>query len=86
MFNIVERYMNNLKIEDVDKFAKSKNVNLSNEELTFTYEFVKKNYREILKNPKLFDLDRYQNKYSKENFGKIKKVFIEYFSKYQRFL
>jgi len=78
--------MRNLNIEQVNSFAQSKNINLSNEELEFTYTFVKKNYQEMFKNPKLFNIDRYENKYTPENFQKIKKVFTEYFSKYQRFL
>jgi len=86
MFNIVDRFMRNLNIEQVNSFAQSKNINLSNEELEFTYTFVKKNYQEMFKNPKLFNIDRYENKYTPENFQKIKKVFTEYFSKYQRFL
>ena len=59
---------------------------LDDDELTFTYDFVKKNYKEMLKNPSLFKIDRYKNKYKGNNFEKIKKVYIEYFSKYQRFL
>ena len=86
MFNIVDKYMRNLSVNDVDNFAKKKNVNLSTEELNFTYSFIKKNYKEILQNPKLFNIDRYKSKYTPENFDKVKKVFIEYFSKYQRFL
>ena len=86
MFNIVDKYMQRLSISEVDNFAKSKNVVLSESELQFTYDFVKKNYKELLQNPKLFNIDRYQNKYTPENFSKIKKVFTEYFSKYQRFL
>ena len=86
MFNMIDRYMKNITPNDIDTFAKKKNIFLSNEELSFTYDFVKKNYKDMLSNPKLFNIDRYENKYSKENFTKIKKVFFEYFSKYQRFL
>lgn len=86
MFNIVDKYMQNLSISDVDNFAKKKNIILSPEELEFTYTFVKRNYKEMLQNPKLFNIDRYKGKYSADNFDKIKKVFTEYFSKYQRFL
>ena len=86
MYNIIDRFMSNLTVDKVNDFAKSKNINLSNDELIFTYNFLKRNYKEFIKNPALFDLDRYQNKYSKENFTKIKKVFIEYFSKYQKYL
>ena len=74
---MVDKFMQNLTAEQVDNFAKS------SEELSFTYTFVKKNYKEILKNPSLFDIDRYQNKFSEDNFKKIKKVYIEYLSKYK---
>ncbi|MBE6148043.1 MAG: hypothetical protein E7167_00825 [Firmicutes bacterium] len=86
MFNIVDKYMRNIGISDIDNFAKKKNINLSPEELEFTFTFIKKNYKEILQNPKLFNIDRYESRYTPENFIKIKKVFTEYFSKYQRFL
>lgn len=72
--------------EDVQNFALSKNVNLSDSELEFTYSFIKKNYQDMLKNPQLFDLKRYENHYSKENFSKITKVYQEYFQKFSRYL
>lgn len=85
MFNMVERYINNLDINKVNDFAKSKNINLSNDELEFTYKFIKKNYQDMLRSNNLFDIDRYQNKYTPDNFNKIKKVYIEYYSKYKKF-
>lgn len=86
MFNIVERYISKMTKEDVQNFALSKNVNLSDSELEFTYSFIKKNYQDMLKNPQLFDLKRYENHYSKENFSKITKVYQEYFQKFSRYL
>ena len=56
--------MNILKKEDVDNFAKSKNTYLSSEELDFTYNFLKKNWQDILKNPNAFDINRYKNNFS----------------------
>lgn len=86
MFNIIERYLSKLTKEDIANFAISKNIELSENELDFTYSFVKKNYKEFLKNPKLFDLNRYQNHYTKENFEKITKVYQEYSKKYANYL
>ena len=43
MYNIIERYMSMMKIEDVNNFALSKNIYLSADELNFTYNFIKKN-------------------------------------------
>lgn len=78
--------MSNLSKEEVNDFAIKKNVNLSNEELDFVYIFVKKNWEQVIKNPKLLNLERYQDRFTPENFIKIKKLFIEYSSKYQAFL
>lgn len=78
--------MKNLTKEDVKNFATTKNINLSEEELDFTYQFVKKNWEQVINNPKLLNLDRYQDRFSSENFGKIKKLFNEYSTRYQAFL
>lgn len=86
MFNIVEKFVNKLTIEDINSFALKKNIILSEEELNFVYSFIKKNYKDILKNPNLFDINRYEDKFQNGNFEKIKKVYIEYFSKYHKFL
>ena len=86
MYNIIERYMNMLKKEDVNNFAIKKNVFLSESELDFTYEFLKKNWQDILKNPNVFDINRYKNQFSEENFYKVKKIFDEYYQKFRSFI
>ncbi len=86
MFNIVEAYMNKLTKEDVNSFATKKGANLSPEELDFTYNFIMKNWKDIFKNPNLFDINRYQNKYTPQNFTKVKQVFNEYYQKFGSFL
>ncbi len=86
MFNIIERYVQKLTKEDIRTFALSKNITLSEEELQFTYDFVKKNYQNILKNPQLFDINRYKSHYTEENFSKITKVFNEYNQRYSSYL
>ena len=86
MRNMINKYLNNLTKDQVNSFALSKNIFLNDEELDFTYNFIIKNHDEILNNPNLFDIDRYQGYYSPTTFEQIKKVYIEYLSKYQRFL
>ena len=86
MYNIIERYMSMLKKEDVFNFAVSKNIFLSNEELNFTYEFIKKNWQDIVKNPNLFEIEKYKNRFSEENFKKVKQLFKEYHQKFGSFL
>lgn len=86
MYNLISRYMNKITIDDINSFAIKKNIHLSEDELLFTYEFIKKNWNQILSNPNMLNLDRYKDKYSLENFNKIKTLFNEYYSKYHRFL
>lgn len=78
MFNIIGAYINKLTKDDINKFATSKGATLSNEELEFTYSFIKKNWKDVLKNPSIFDIERYSKYYSKDNFIKVKQVFNEY--------
>ena len=86
MFNLIERYMKRITKEEINNFALSKNINLNEDELDFTYSFIKKNWDKILSNPNLLNLERYKSIYSNENFKKINELVKEYYSKYHRFL
>lgn len=86
MYNIIERYIKNLSKDQINNFALKNNVNLSGLELDFLYVFIKKNYKEVLANPELLNLERYKTKFSEENFIKIKKIFNEYLTKYRAYL
>lgn len=86
MRNMIKRFMNNITIDDVNNFAISKDVYLEENELIFTYEFIKKNWESILDNPQLFNIDRYKNNFKEDTFSKIKKLYNEYFQQYSRYL
>ena len=86
MRNIINNFMNKLKLEDISNFATNKGITLSENELVFTYEFIKKNWESILGNPKLFNIDRYKSNYTQDNFIKIKKIYKEYLQKYSNYL
>ena len=78
--------MKRITKEEINNFALSKNINLNEDELDFTYSFIKKNWDKILSNPNLLNLERYKSIYSNENFKKINELVKEYYSKYHRFL
>ena len=86
MYNLIERYMAIITKDDVANFATKKGINLSDAEVNFTYNFLKKNWRDYLKNPNVFDINRYKDNFSPENFIKMKKVFEEYYQKFGSFL
>ncbi len=83
---LIERFINNLTKEKVIDFTISKEVFLSEQELDFMYQFIKKNYKIILSNPSLLNMDLYKNKFSEENFIKIKKIINEYYTKYHNLI
>lgn len=76
--NIVDIYMNNLRKEDIINFALKKDIRLSNEELDFTYDFIKTHYKEIMKDKYKYNFKDYENNFSKENAEKINKLISEY--------
>ena len=86
MYNLIKAYMGRMTIQDINNFALSKNIHLSPEELNFVYDFIGKNWEQVIRNPKLLNLERYRDRLSEENFNKIKKLFLEYSSRYASFI
>ena len=86
MYNLIKAYMGRMTIQDINNFALSKNIHLSPEELNFVYDFIGKNWEQVIRNPKLLNLERYRDRFSEENFNKIKKLFLEYSSRYSSFI
>lgn len=70
--------------EDVNKFACSKNIILSENELDFLYNFIKKNYEALYANPNI-DFSRYKHYFSNENYEKILSLIKDYKIKYANF-
>ncbi len=86
MFALIERYINNLTINDLNNLAITKGIGLSESELNFAYNFIKKNWQSVLSNHGMFDIDKYRDKFSEDNFNKIKKLIKEYSIKYGSYL
>lgn len=86
MFILIERYINNMSIHDFNNLAISREICLSQEELSFSYEFIKKNWKNVLSNKGLFDIDKYKDKFSEDNFVKIKSLYKEMLFKYGHYL
>ena len=86
MYNLIKRYMDKLTKEEVQSFAMKNNIILTEEELNFTYTFVKKNGEMIIRNPNLLQFDRFKDQFSTENFVKIQRLFVMYYQKYGHLL
>ena len=75
-----------MDIFDLQNLAISKGIDLSKEELDFSFSFIKKNWKNVLSNYNSFDLDKYKDKFSEENFMKINKLYKDLLFKYGRYL
>ena len=78
---LIKKYINNLTINDIKKYAISKNEILTNEEATIIYNYIKKYHQELLnKNTNSFIILKQHLR--KELFDKITLLYNEYASKY----
>ena len=80
MLNIIDLYVQNLKKEDIINFGKKNNITLSDDELDFTYNLIKNDYKKILQNKEAFDLSAYRNNFTTENYQKIEELIKKYIS------
>lgn len=86
MNNLIKNYITKLSKEQIISFALMHNIVLNEQELEFTYQFVKQHGEEVIKNYDNFNLDAYKNNYTPANFEKIKILFKEYSQKFKPFL
>ena len=85
MNNLLKKYINSLKIEQLKEFSLKNDINLTNEELCFILDLVKNNLDDILVNDSKY-LEIVKNKIDSENYKKIEKLFIYYKNRYKGYL
>lgn len=78
MINLIEPYIQNLTKNDITSFALNNNIKLNNNELDFIYNFIKTRYKDVLSNPNNFNLVKYKQNFSNENFVKINAIINRY--------
>ncbi len=86
MKHLIEKYIDNLSIGDVNLFLNKKNINLNRQELEFTYTYIKKNWNQILSDPNSFNFENYKNVYTSINYNKLNNLINEYRAKYSKYL
>ena len=79
---LIINYIKNISYEDINNFAIKNNIYLSNNELSFIYNYIKDNYLNIIDNPNNFNINNYKNKFSNDNYIKINNLINEYKTKY----
>lgn len=82
MVNLIAIYINNMSIDDFNGMALDQGINLSKSELDFSYNFIKDNWLDVFNDYDSFDFSKYKNKFSDENYEKIRKLIDDMYSKY----
>ena len=85
MNSLLKKYINNLTIEKVNEFGVKNDIYLNNEELSFLLALIKTNIDDILVNDSKY-LNIIKNKFSEENYIKIKNLFLYYKNRYKGYL
>jgi len=73
-------------MEDVNNFLIKNNIYLDENELSFSYNYIKENWDQIISSPNMINLDSYKSHFKEENFVKISNLYNEYYAKYHKYL
>ena len=75
---LIEKYINKLTIKDIKEYAKKQNILLTNNEDEIIYDFIKKNYKDLINNEYNEDfLRELKCKLSFDTYEKIKNLYKE---------
>lgn len=74
MMMFAEMYINNMTMEQFNSMALDNGIKLSKNELEFSFNFIKSNWKEVLANQDSFDLSMYKDKFSDDNYKKIEEL------------
>ncbi len=83
---IIQKYVDMLTKEDIVKFASFQNEILTNNEVDFLYNIIKKEWKTIIFGDYRIILNQYKNNLSVDKWNKIENLIIEYKEKYKSFL
>ena len=77
-FLIISKYINKLAKDDINKFALSQNIKLTNDELNIIYNHIKNNYQTFLtKDPNII-LNQVKTEVRAEVYNKIIELYNQY--------
>ena len=86
MKNLIQKYINNLTINDVVSFANKNNIDLSNDEVDYIYKKNKKNWETLIFGNPTFIFNDLKNHISSNNYNKVLELFNLYRNKYKSYL
>ncbi len=85
MKSLIKNYIDLLDIKTMNEFGIKNDIHLNERELSFLLDFVKKNYEDIIKDETPY-LDELEKNINKNDFIKIKELFLSYKKKFKGYL
>ncbi len=79
---LIKEYIKKLEIDDIKKFAKSKNISITDNDAIILYTYAKNHYQEILDGNDKLVIKELRNKLNSNTFKEAYKLYLEYKIKY----
>ena len=83
---LIKNYVDKLSKNDINTFLINNDIYLDENELSFSYNFIKENWDKIVSSPNMVNLDSYKTHFKEENYLKICDLYKTYYTKYHRYL
>ena len=83
---IIEKYISNITINNINDFMIKNNIFLTENELNIFYNIIKNHYQEILQGNDHKIINYLKNHLDEKNFNKVIILYNEYKEKYQNYL
>ena len=79
---LIKEYIKKLTVDDIKRFAKQKNIDISDSEANILFYYAKNYYQDILKGEDDTIIKELKNKLSPNTFKDAYKLYLEYKIKY----
>ena len=79
---LIKEYIKKLEIDDIKKFAKKKNISITDTDAIILYTYTKNHYQEILDGNDKLVIRELRNKLNSNTFKEAYKLYLEYKIKY----
>ena len=79
---LIKEYIKKIEINDIEEFAKKKNIILSHTDAIIIYTYIKKHYQDLLNGKDQEIIKELKNKLSPNTFKEAYKLYLEYKIKY----
>ena len=79
---LIKEYIKKLEIDDIKKFAKKKNISITDTDAIILYTYTKNHYQEILDGNDKLVIKELRNKLNSNTFKEAYKLYLEYKIKY----